>query len=90
MQSCCHTIKRPVHCTLKISIKFAGPGDMLALFRCLSCKYSFSPDLKQLAMMGGPGRVYHSGEVRLVITVIACNSNWRSSICKLCSASIWG
>lgn len=37
---------------------------MLALFRCLSCKFSFSPDLKQLAMMGGPGRVYHSGEVR--------------------------
>ena len=43
----------------------AGPGDMLALFRCLSCKYSFSSDLKQLALMGAPGRVFTSGEVRL-------------------------
>lgn len=43
----------------------AGPGDMLALFRCLSCKYSFSADLKQLQLLGAPGRVFVSGEVNI-------------------------
>ncbi len=36
---------------------------MLALFRCLSCKYSFSTELKDLAVMGAPGRVFTTGEV---------------------------
>ena len=45
------------------ALSCTGPGDMLALFRCLSCKYSFSTDLKNLAVMGAPGRVFTTGEV---------------------------
>ena len=41
----------------------AGPGDMLALFRCLSCKYAFSADIKQLSLLGAPGRVFLTKEV---------------------------
>ena len=39
---------------------------MLALFRCLSCKFSFSPSLAELDKMGSPGRVFQTGQVSLV------------------------
>ena len=47
---------------------------MLALFRCLSCKYSFSTDLKNLAVMGAPGRVFTTGEVCSLACFFLSNS----------------
>jgi hypothetical protein len=41
----------------------AGVGDLLALFRCVSCRYRFSTDVTQPALMGAIGRVYSSCEV---------------------------
>jgi hypothetical protein len=42
----------------------AGVGDLLALFRCVSCRYRFSTDTSKPALMGAIGRVYASCEVR--------------------------
>ena len=36
---------------------------MLPCFRALCCKYSFTTDLRELHLMGAPGRVYMSGQV---------------------------
>lgn len=41
----------------------AGIGDLLALFRCVSCRYRFSTDVTRPALMGAIGRVYSSCEV---------------------------
>eukprot|EP00878_Enallax_costatus_P033847 GHUV01037420.1.p1 GENE.GHUV01037420.1~~GHUV01037420.1.p1 ORF type:complete len:126 (+),score=7.86 GHUV01037420.1:189-566(+) len=41
----------------------AGVGDLLALFRCVSCRYRFSTDVTRPALMGAIGRVYSSCEV---------------------------
>lgn len=43
-------------------------GDLLALFRCISCRFNFSADPEAQESLGAPGRVYLSGEPEL-----ACN-----------------
>jgi hypothetical protein len=43
----------------------AGVGDLLALFRCISCKYTFSTTTDVPDLLGAPGRVFATGEVRL-------------------------
>ncbi|KAF8067127.1 NLP6 [Scenedesmus sp. PABB004] len=40
----------------------AGVGDLLALFRCVSCRYRFSTDVTRPGLMGAIGRVYSSCE----------------------------
>eukprot|EP00775_Hariotina_reticulata_P002477 gene2477-2781_t len=40
----------------------AGIGDLLALFRCVSCRYRFSTDITRPSLMGAIGRVYSSCE----------------------------
>ena len=42
----------------------SGVGDLLALFRCISCRYTFSLDLGRPELLGAPGRVVFTGEVR--------------------------
>ena len=39
----------------------AGMGDLLALFRCISCRFSFQTDDTQPERLGAPGRVFLSG-----------------------------
>lgn len=41
----------------------AGSGDLLALFRCISSRYSFGTDQKSPNKLGAPGRVFLSSEV---------------------------
>jgi hypothetical protein len=41
----------------------AGTGDLLALFRCISCRYCFGTDVAAPLMLGAPGRVFTSSEV---------------------------
>ncbi len=41
----------------------AGVGDMLALFRCISCKYTFSTSTDVPDLLGAPGRIFATGEV---------------------------
>lgn len=43
----------------------AGTGDLLALFRCISCRYCFGTDIGAPAMLGAPGRVFATSEVGL-------------------------
>eukprot|EP00884_Botryococcus_braunii_P002861 jgi/Botrbrau1/12576/Bobra.0169s0109.2 len=40
----------------------AGVGDLLALFRCVSCRYSFGTDVRFPDKLGAPGRVFTTGE----------------------------
>jgi hypothetical protein len=47
----------------------AGVGDLLALFRCVSCRYRFATDAMKPALMGAIGRVYTTCEVRFVCCV---------------------
>ncbi len=42
----------------------AGVGDLLALFRCISCRYGFGTDASCPELLGAPGRVFTSGMVR--------------------------
>ena len=42
----------------------AGTGDLLALFRCISCRYCFGTDVGAPLMLGAPGRVFTSSEVK--------------------------
>ncbi|KAK9835194.1 hypothetical protein WJX81_005064 [Elliptochloris bilobata] len=42
----------------------SGSGDLLALFRCISCRYKFSTDVTKLNT-GAVGRVFVSGEPEL-------------------------
>lgn len=42
----------------------AGLGDLLALFRCISCRFAFGTDVKKVSQLGAPGRVFTSSEVR--------------------------
>ena len=46
----------------------AGMGDLLALFRCVSCRFSFGTDPGRPDRLGAPGRVFLTGEPEL-----ACN-----------------
>ena len=42
-----------------------GTGDLLAVFRCVSCRYNFSTDpVLQPKLLGAVGRVYATLEVR--------------------------
>ena len=41
----------------------AGVGDLLALFRCISCRYCFGTDATKPELLGAPGRVYTTQEV---------------------------
>ena len=47
----------------------AGVGDMLALFRCISCKYTFSTTTDVSDLLGAPGRIFATGEVRAVASM---------------------
>ena len=42
----------------------AGVGDLLALFRCVSCRYCFGTDPTKPELLGAPGRVFTTQEVR--------------------------
>lgn len=46
-----------------------GTADLLALFRCISCKYKFTTDTTKPWMMGPVGRVYTSSEPELTRSV---------------------
>ena len=52
----------------------AGTGDLLALFRCISCRYCFGTDVGAPLMLGAPGRVFTSSEVE---TRLALPPAWR-------------
>ena len=41
----------------------AGIGDLLALFRCISCRYCFGTDATKPDLLGAPGRVFTTQEV---------------------------
>lgn len=41
-----------------------GAGDLLALFRCVSCRYTFSPRHSDPRQRGSVGRVFQSHRVR--------------------------
>jgi hypothetical protein len=60
----------------------AGVGDLLALFRCVSCRYRFSTDVTRPALMGAIGRVYSSCEVR------SCTRSWWPQQQQQCRPSI--
>ena len=47
----------------------AGMGDLLALFRCISCRFAFGTDVLRPTSLGAPGRVYTSSEVGALITL---------------------
>ncbi|KAK9807511.1 hypothetical protein WJX72_001214 [[Myrmecia] bisecta] len=40
----------------------AGVGDLLALFRCISCRFCFGTDVHNPHTLGAPGRVFTTGE----------------------------
>jgi hypothetical protein len=42
----------------------AGVGDLLALFRCISCRYCFGTNIEKPDLLGAPGRVFTTMEVR--------------------------
>jgi hypothetical protein len=46
----------------------AGMGDLLALFRCISCRFNFGADPSKPESLGAPGRVFTTGKPEL-----ACN-----------------
>jgi hypothetical protein len=59
--------RRPLHPHFHhqgLPFTVAGAGDLLALFRCVSCRYRFGTDADQPALMGAVGRVFASGQVR--------------------------
>ena len=41
----------------------AGMGDLLALFRCISCRFAFGTNVARPTSLGALGRVYTSSEV---------------------------
>lgn len=47
----------------------AGVGDLLALFRCISCRFSFSTDVMQPRLLGAIGRVYTTSEVLTLLYI---------------------
>jgi len=54
---------RTVLSTHGLPYAVAGVGDLLALFRCISCRFSFSTDVMQPCSLGAIGRVYTTSEV---------------------------
>ena len=57
----------------------AGVGDLIALFRCISCRYNFSTTTNAPDLLGAPGRVFATGEVRGVNPIPA--DPWRTLQC---------
>jgi len=53
---------RTVLSTQGLPYAVAGVGDLLALFRCISCRFSFSTDIMQPRLLGAIGRVYTTSE----------------------------
>lgn len=53
---------RTVLSTKGLPYAVAGVGDLLALFRCISCRFSFSTDIMQPRLLGAIGRVYTTSE----------------------------
>ncbi|DBA77131.1 hypothetical protein WJX77_003017 [Trebouxia sp. C0004] len=47
----------------------AGVVDLLALFRCISCRYCFSTDLTKPELLGAPGRVFTSRQPEMTRNV---------------------
>jgi hypothetical protein len=70
MSCCCCCFVLLVLHLQGLPFAIAGVGDLLALFRCVSCRYRFSTDVTRPALMGAIGRVYSSCEVR------SCTRSW--------------
>ena len=49
----------------------AGIGDLLALFRCISCRYCFGTDATKPELLGAPGRVFTTQEVKPILATSA-------------------
>ena len=49
----------------------AGTGDLLALFRCISCRFAFGTTAEKPHELGAPGRVFISREAELACNVQA-------------------
>lgn len=64
----------------------AGVGDLLALFRCVSCRYRFSTDVTRPGLMGAIGRVYSSCEVCVSVCVLTCVLTCTCVYDSLCEA----
>ena len=52
----------------------SGIGDLLALFRCISCRYTFSTNAQSAGLLGAPGRVVTTGEVGLRCLAVVLHS----------------
>ena len=50
----------------------AGVVDLLALFRCISCRYCFSTDVSKPELLGAPGRVFTSRQVSTSAELACC------------------
>eukprot|EP00884_Botryococcus_braunii_P010423 jgi/Botrbrau1/19382/Bobra.0338s0012.1 len=48
--------------TQGLPFNVSGVADLLAMFRCCSCKYTFCTDVHKPELMGAVGRVYVSGQ----------------------------
>jgi len=55
--------------TKGLPFSISGVGDLLALFRCVSCRYRFITDISKPHLMGVIGRVYSSGQPELCYDV---------------------
>ena len=65
----------------------AGVVDLLALFRCISCRYCFSTDLTKPELLGAPGRVFTSRQVAcfsLLLAALICGCSVVIT-CRLCA-----
>lgn len=55
--------------TRGLAFSISGVGDLLALFRCVSCRYQFAADTSKPHLMGVIGRVYSSAQPELCYDV---------------------
>jgi len=55
--------------TRGLPFSISGVGDLLALFRCVSCRYRFATDVSKPHLMGVIGRVFSSGQPELCYDV---------------------
>jgi hypothetical protein len=62
-------------------------ADLLALFRCVSCRFKFGTDIRTPQELGAPGRVYISAKPEMLVNVQNLNGEdyHRSEGAKLCS-----
>ena len=63
----------------------AGVGDLLALFRCISCRFSFSTDIMQPRLLGAIGRVYTTSEV----TLVALSTRLSMAMLSCAAGDVW-